>query len=1221
MHRVIEIYDFERTVVIDDRTYPASALLEDEDGVRAFLHPGRVRVRDWLREAPSYLLEPREGTVVAVTAAAFSESRDSLGDQFYVPRAKDEIVFDHMPMYTEVVRRVITAPEIVPVTSGSGLVHLHTHSEYSPLDGLSTVEEIVQTVVEMDHWAVGISDHGYVPGHPDLAKSSDKHGIKPVYGLEAYFVDDRISRPEGPEDVKRLRDYYHLVLFAKTQQGLFNLWAMSTESHSDGFYGKPRIDWDTLARHREGIVATTACLRGPLSHKALLDGRDDIAMANLSRLLEIYGDDLFIEIHANQLPEQIKVNQALVGMAKSVGVPMVVAVDSHYPKKDDVLAHRTWLSIQTDSDISDDSALFSGGQSYHLASEAEVRESLSYLNGSVVDEVISNSSLIASRCDATIKRRSVTPVFVKNGGPKRDEELLREVCESNWHLTEGRTHPDEVYRARFEEEMALLVEKGFCGYFNMVSDYCREARRQGILVGPGRGSGGGTLVGYLSEIISIDPVEADLLFARFLNKGRMELPDFDVDFPQSKKHIMQTYVAKKYGEDHVAVVGSITRLKSKGIVRDLARAMKSVLPENIYLDINRFSDLVEEAEADTAGLGVPWEDLWIQNEQVLTPFREKYPDLFAMADRLVGRVKTYGQHAAGMVISTDEPLTGRLPLRKSGSADHLVCQFDKDVVETLGFLKFDLLTLRNLDTIQETIDLIRERRGIEVNLYGWRDEYDDPQVWEEIGAGHTLGVFQIETPSSTPLVKRMKPVGLLELSDAITLVRPGPKNSGLTEIYLRRRAGQEPVSYPDERMEGFLASTWGAMIYQEQIMAACMVLAGYDETEADGVRSILGKKKVDKIPQAGAEFISRAVDHGMDRTAAEHLWAQMAEFAKYSFNKAHAYGYAVLAYWCAFLKVHYPVEFMAAALSTVDKGRAPDFIKEANRLGIKVLPPDINDSRLGYTVVDNTTIRFGLDSVKGVGQAGANGLLSGQPYTSFDDVIERMGPGADMGVIRILSHVGVFDSLVPNRRALETRLMVEKQGLDTICVFKTDAGVPLNEHDLPCRFDWANEPSPVNPKTGKRLKPKPVPKRCTKACRNYTAPEPRAYEDIEPYGEADILAIEQEVFGIPLSASPFDRLDPDDRSLLKRQAEAYDVAMEGSFLVAAVVTRVKPHKTKTGDPMGFVDFSTEVVDISAVCFPSIWEKYRKDLKPGALCLVDLSKNARGASLKAFTPVN
>lgn len=1184
--------------------------------------PVAIRAHHWAQASANgaagiVYVGPEEYT--AMLAATFMDEREENGPVYHPTGVWAP--FDEFPTYAQIV--TYQTPDV----EYGGFVHLHTHSEYSALDGLSTVDEIVNTVVENGDQAVAITDHGNPSAHPVLQVSADRAGIKPIFGIEAYFVDDRLSRPEkgDAEALARLKDYFHLILWAENSEGLKNLWAMSTESNRTGFYGKPRMDWEMLQTFSSGIIASTGCLRGPLSHNALMDDKEDVARARLARLLDIYEDRLYIELHSNQLEEQVKVNKGLVKLARDMRVPMVAAVDSHYAKPEDSLAHRTWLSIQTNSDISDDSSLFAGGQDYSLQPEAEVRKHLSYLGDDVVNEAISNTVRVAEMCDAKIESRSHTPIFSKgkDAGHEKDAARLLDLCLSNWHRTVGKRESQEVYQARFEREFNLLKNKQFCGYFLMVADYCNWARSQGILVGPGRGSGGGSLVAYLSGIVGIDPVEADLLFERFLTEGRTSLPDFDVDFPASKKQHLQEYVRDRYGEDHVAVVGSITKLKSKGIVKDLSRAMQSTLPPDSFMDLVKFSDFVKSAEADTAGLGMPWSDLWDQHGEELAPYREKYPDLFDMADRLVGRVKTYGQHAAGLVISTDESLTGALPMRRAGGDEdgHMVCQFDKDVLELLGFNKFDLLTLRTLDTIQGAIDLVKERRGHVVDPSEWTTEYEDPLVWEEVGAGHTLGIFQIETNASTPLVKQMKPASVSELAAAITLVRPGPKNSGLTKLYLDRRAGLSEVRYPDPRMESFLSDTYGAMIYQEQVMAACMVLAGYDSSEADAVRSLLGKKKVEKVQAAGKEFVARAVERGMTQENADILWAQMAEFAKYSFNRAHAFGYAVLAYWCAWLKFHYPVEFLTSALSTVDKDRTADFIKEARRLGLKVLPPDINESGSGFKA-STLAVRYGLDSIKGVGASAVDAIVPGQPYSSFDDFMERKGPGCNKGDVAKLARIGAFDSIEPNRRGLEEMLMADKTGVSTQCVFK-EIGF-LNEYNLPCHFDWEAEPAPVNERTGKKLKKKPPPKKCSKACRNYTAPPPISIQSIAPYTEADIRDIEMEMLGLYLSSTPFDRIPSDEREAFRAEAERQslaDMAPPGSrYTVACIVSSLRPHTSQNSKKMGFAKLDTEFTEIDTVVFSTPWQKYHKMMKPGTLGIADVFKTERGWALDEFMPI-
>lgn len=1220
----------ERTAQIGVRTYPVPCLVEDEDGIRLLVvaDADRLLANVWhlahAAGAVALAFAPEAGPLTEgqpwfwmLTETFMAERTEHHMTMSYVVPAAWSGPEDHLLTYRQMTASVHAEAEARQV-SASGFVHLHAHSEFSPLDGMSTVDEMVREAVADGQQALAVTDHSGCAGHPALQFACDEAGIKPIFGIEANFTDDRHRRgvesvdAEGKKvsDAKAvLADYTHLVMWAMDDDGLRNLWAMSTEANRDGFYGRPRLDWDTLAKFSEGVMASTACLRGPLA-QALLEGREEDARSILARLMGTFPDRLYVEVHTNTLPEQIRLNHLLVALAAEYDLPLIAAVDAHYPCKDDRETHQAWIAAQTNKDIQDDADLFAGGQHYHMATEAEVRAALAYLGPQVVDTAVGNTALVAERCNARIQGSPAAPIYSKVGGAQRDVDRLVEMCLGRWaKKVIGKPKDAAVYEARFEREMRLLIDKGFCGYFLMVADYCRAARAAGILVGPGRGSGGGSLVAYLADIVEIDPVDADLLFERFMTEGRTELPDFDVDFPASKRPWITNYIVDKYGEEYVVRVGTHIRLKNKGVVRDLARVLKTSMDLD-YRDIEAVSAIIDEAESDKAGLGMDWEDLWVQEEERLAPYRAKYPLLFGLADKMVGRLKSYGKHAAGLVITTGEPLTGRLPMRLAG--DDLVAEFDMKALEKIGLVKFDILTLRTLDTIQMAVDLVREQRGIAVDVYDWTEEYADPQVWEEIGDGHTMGIFQIETRSGAKMTREFKPTSLHELADVITLVRPGPKNSGLTATYLRRRAGGEPVTFPDPRLEEVLAKTFGCILYQEDLMATTMVLAGYDGVEADEVRSILGKKKVEKIPAAGRKFISQAVERGMDEDDCARLWEQMAEFAKYSFNRAHAYGYGVLGYWTAWLKFHYPVQFLAAVLSTVDKNRIPEFIAEARRMGYQVLPPDINESGVGFTA-SPLAVRYGLDNVKGVGEAGVQGVLAGQPYASFEDFLARKGSTAHSGVVKTLAAVGAFDSLVPDRRVLEATLEWESSADSGRCTFRDDTRNPL-----PCGFEWATEKDPPLIKSKGEWVPKPPPKRCTKACRNFTAPV-LDVSILRPYTDEEIRAKEMELLGVHLSGTPFDGV-PEEVLEQCRTADEVEAGPEGDYQVIAVLTKARKHITKTNKEMGFIGLFAQTGDLDVTVFTDEWARYRADLKPNALCLAVVRKNDRGLTLSNYHPI-
>lgn len=1252
MLRLLEEIDSSTLVTIGGRSYPAVCVVEnDESGQRWLIwnDAASVQPQAWLRAhaaGVSGIVVPQTEGFSMVTTERFMEERtESLGRyQFSFGSTTSTGTFPGTTMSN--VSLFVTPP---PVVKPSGFVHLHTHSDYSDWDGLQTVQEMIAAAVSDNQPAIALSDHGTCAGHPDLARLAAKAGIKPIFAIETYLVPDRFGRDA---DVK----YNHLILLAKTQTGLKNVWAASTEAYRDGLYdGKARLDWDTLARLKEGVICSTGCLSGPLS-QAILNEDEEKARANLARLQAIYGDDLFIEIHTNSLPEQKKVNEVLVQMAKEHGVPMLGVVDSHFATAEQGIDHKMWMACATRTTVTDDGEVFGFNGESWLLSEAEARDALSYLSPSVVDECITNTVVVAESCTATLGGKSIAPTFSKRSEQHpdpvaRDVDRLIDLCLAAWPTKViGKPDSVEVYEARFEREMRLLIDKQFCGYFLMVADYVRAAKQgrvdghasgkltgNPILVGPGRGSGGGSLVAYLSGITGVDPVEADLLFERFLTEGRTELPDFDVDFPASKKQDLLSYVRATWGEEYVATVGSHLRLKSKGIINSLSAARSEELPESAFLEFKQISKIIDQAEAGTAGLGLTWDELWAQEGEVLEPFRIKYPDFFEQCGRLVGRLKTYGKHAAGVVISTDEPLTGSLPLRKTedNGVTMMVTQFEKNALETLGLVKFDLLTIRTLDTVQMCVDLIREQRGIRVDVESWRDEYIDPQVWGEVAAAHTLGIFQIETGPGTALTRQMKPTNMAELADMITLVRPGPRRSGLTDKYLARRDGRETVSFPDPRMETVLAKTYGTLLYQEDIMAACMVLAGYDGNEADEVRSILGKKKVEKIPAAGGKFITAAVERGMVQQDAALLWGQMAEFAKYSFNRAHAYAYAVIGYWCAWLKFHYPVQFLTAVLSTIeDRDRIPAFITEARRMGYAVLPPDINASRNDFTG-SPLAVRYGFSALKGLGNAGKQ-IVEHQPFASYEDFIERVVKNPDlkvnMGQVATLARIGAFDSLVPNRRALEMAINDEKTGESTKCVHKNDllqiSMRPVSPKEgaqpLPCEFDWGSIPEVLG-RTGKPLKDqskRQPPTKCTKACRQYVASPGLDFDTIEPYTDFDIREIEHELLGVYLSSTPFDALDPDDREECRVNAESLEEGPDGTYVTAGLVTGVDIRKTKgSGEEYANVTIETEGGTFRTSAFDLWRSPVRDSIVKGRLAVVEIKKKAPFYNLVTYLGVS
>lgn len=1255
MYQLVEALGREHVEVdVAGRLMPLPCIADDPQGNRVLL------LAD-----PDTDLSERDQRTVAESGVAY---RLIPVEDFWFASVDGQewLEFPSPPTFANLFARAFEEPTEQPRPKGT-FVHLHTHTDASALDGYGRLDEIVEQVLADGQTALGTADHGNCAVHPEQAKICAENGLSPIFGMEAYLVEDRFRRTrvwyvktdeagreweiDNPEDYpeeerRKMRrtdskevmwGYQHITLWAMNDVGLRNLWAMSTEAYRDGLIGRePRLDYDTLRRHSEGVIASTGCLRGPLA-VPFLAGDEAQVQHNITRLMSIFEDRFYVEIHTNSLEDQRRVNQRGVEIARDYGLPLIACVDAHYARADQADEHRAWIAMQTDKSLEEETDLFQGNSDYHIMSEAEVREALAYLGPEVVEEAVSGTVALADRCTATIHGETDPPVFTRPSKEypdraariKRDEERLRAMCEERWEqviLPSVRLghYSEAEARERFEMEMTLLVLLGFCGYFLLVAEYVNWARSQGYLIGPGRGSGGASLVAWLAGITGLDPIRDRLVLGRFINEGRKSLPDFDVDFPSTAREPVKAHIVERWGEKHTLSIGTVQTVKPKAAIDGAMRVYAdSPVPKPTWNEIQAFKAAVDISDAAAAGTAVSWEKFVTDHEDLIEKMTAAYPEVMHLVENFVGRIRHYGKHPAGMVVSPDRDITD-LPMRVDENGNY-ISQFDMNALEAMGLVKFDILTLRTLDTLQQTIDLVKEQFGVTIDPSAWVEEYSDPQVWEDLSAGHTLGVFQIETTSGRKMTKNVQPKSVEDLAAAITIVRPGPWRSGLTDTYLDRRHGREPVSYVDDRLQGALEESYGVPIYQEQIMAICVILAGYTEAEADDVRRILGKKKVDQVAAAGSKFVAAATERGMDGKAAQTLWDQMAEFAKYGFNKAHADGYAVLGYWCAWLKVHFPQHYLTAVLSTVKSDRIPEFVGEARRIGYSVALPDVNASGVSFTP-EATQVRYGLSSVSGVGVPTAEHIIANRPYTSVEDFRERaMGTGSPVnaGHLRSLVHIGAFDGIITNRRALDMELAAEQDGSARACVFK-DIEV-VGPGGLPCTFDWDNEVDPPMQSRGRgRAKewfPKPPPKRCTVACRNYTPPPPIEHDQVEPYTEADIRLIEHDVLGVFLSSSPFDRLTEQDRATFMRASDVETGDEDAEYVVAAVIEGVRKKRDRRDQEMAFVTLDCQDGKLDAVVFASVFADVAPYLRSGDLVFVALWKTSRGLQVQDVVPAD
>jgi DNA polymerase-3 subunit alpha len=1063
-------------------------------------------------------------------------------------------------------------------------VQIHNHTEWSVLDGLSSVTEAAAKAAADGNPALAQTDHGTNAGCWDHQAACDAVGIKPVFGTEAYFRENRIIRPApGDREAQTALAYGdHLILLAMDDQGLRDLWEAGSEAHRTGYYHRPRMDWEVLERYGSRLIATSSCLGGIVSQD-LLQGREETALRKLLRLKDIFGDRFYLEIQANRLPDQVRLNEMLASAGKYLDIPLVAACDAHYPSESEAALHKLWMLCQT-------GRAQEGYWNYTpMLAEDQVREVLGYLDRDVVEASIAATTEIADRCNARIGGHFEPPVFTRGGTADDDARALRQMCEANWGKVAGAAAGERAYRDRLDREFEVVAGKGLAGCYLIVDDIVTWVRSQGWLVGPGRGSAAGSLMSYLLGITSTDPLRAGLLFERFLTPGREALPDFDLDFASSKRKAIQDYVTSLYGEDHVIRVGTVMRFGAKGILNKLFSVMAGRLPPDSAADARAIAHMIDEAQMGTAGLGLPWDE--IMAEQRIAEFAEKYRTVFSLAAILHGRIYAYGKHPAGLIISPGAPLTGAMPMRLDTGSRMMVGEWGYREAENLGLLKLDLLTLRTLDSLQGAIELVEARTGRRIDPRQWDAEHDDPQVYEEISAGHTPGMFQVETSLCTGYCERMRPASISDLADLTTYVRPGPRNSGAAEAYLRRRAGAEEVDYPHPLLKEALSRSYGLLLYQEDILQACRILGGYSDLEADGVRKILGKKLTDKIAAAGEEFTRRCAERGHDEEQIGKLWTAMAEFGKYAFNRAHGYSYATLSYWTAWMKVHYPVEMITAILSTLDKmDRMAAFATEARRLGITVLPPDVRVSDAGFAA-EGLSIRYGLKSIPGVGPAAITSISAGRPYRTLQEFRERSG--ADAGVTGALAKAGALDPLVTSRRGLVLMLQSDRDGSAARCVHKAPAA--KGPGGLPCTFDWASEPQPP-PRTGKTGKPlklivKPPPRRCTVACRRYSPPEAPAL-DMPEYSPAELFRMETEIYGTWLTPASFGRLDARQAGLrdqARQMGLAVAAAPPGTYTVAAVYGGHRSRLTRRGSTMWFVTLVTEAASIDVACFSPLRE--------------------------------
>jgi DNA polymerase-3 subunit alpha len=866
-------------------------------------------------------------------------------------------------------------------------VHTHVHSDYSLLDGAAKVRDLVAAAARHEQPALALTDHGNLCGAVDFDKTCQKAGIKPLVGIEAYVAPhSRFDRQKNPVAA------HHLILIAQDETGYRNLIKLSTRSFTEGFYYVPRIDKELLAAHADGLICQSACLSGEAAYYARHDDARRATQAALE-MRDIFGDRYYLEIQRNGTEGQEPVNQILLAIARAHDIPVVASQDVHYVDPEDADAHEVKTCIGMGRTLADNKLKHAGVLCFRGTDHM-------YETFRDVEFAVRNTVELASRCDLRLELGTQRlPRFDPPGGAD-PVTWFRRLCLEGVRKRYGDPLPDAV-RQRLEYEQGVIEQMGFVPYFLITADFVAFARREGIPVGPGRGSAAGSIVAYALGITAVDPLEYDLIFERFLNPARISMPDIDIDFCKDGRERVIRYVQEKYGgPDCVSHIITFGRLAARAVIRDVGRVLEVPLRE-----VDALAKKVPNGPKATLK-GALEADPDLRKEVEGNP---EYKRLIDVALKLEGMNRNAGKHAAGVVVG-DGPLEQYVPLYRVG--DDLTTQFSMDVLEQIGLLKMDFLGLRTLTIIAKTLENVR-RGGCEPPDMETLP-LDDADTYRMLAEGEALGVFQVEGSGMREVLRKLRPTCFDDLATIVALYRPGPMGSGMMDMYIERKNGREEVTYPHPLLEPILEETQGVVVYQEQVMRITNVLAGFEMSEADNLRKAMGKKKPELLAKFREKFVDGCEVNGLPREQAEEIWNQLEHFAGYGFNKCHTVPYGMITYQTAYLKRHHPREFMAALLTCemADMDKLTEYVEEARRMGIDVLPPDVSCSDWEFTV-ERENVRYGLAAIKGVGQAAAEAIVASRPaggYRSVFDLCERVDHNrANRATIESLVRAGALD--------------------------------------------------------------------------------------------------------------------------------------------------------------------------------------------------------------------
>ena len=1028
-------------------------------------------------------------------------------------------------------------------------VHLHTHTEYSLFDGISRIPDLVAHVKEMGQTAIAITDHGSMYGAVYLYNECKKQGIKPIIGCEIYITQNsRFQVPPGREKL------YHLILLAENNEGYHNLVKICSRAWTEGFHNKPRADHDLLRKYHKGLIALSACVGGELP-QAILSGDMDKAHEVIKFYIDTFGrDNYFIELQNHRLPEEARVRPVLADLAKEYGIGLVATNDFHYVRKEDAASQEIKLCISTGKTLDDPEHFHFANDEFYCKSGEEMRSILGGYEGA-----IENTARIAERCNVTFTfGEHKLPAFDVPEG-ETAKTYLRKLCEKAIPERYGQKTPEVMNRLNYE--LGIIDRMGFSDYFLIVMDFIHFAKTHGIPIGPGRGSAAGSIVSYLLHITELDPLEFDLLFERFLNPERVSMPDIDTDLCYRGRGRVIKYLAHKYGEDHVAQIITFSTLAARAVIRDVGRVMNLPLR-----DVDKIAKMIPQ------GPGVTLEKTLESSHEFKSAY-ETNPTVHTLIDhclKLEGLSRQAGTHAAGVVICS-APVDDFVPIQLT-QENFIQTQYEKDQVEKLGLLKMDLLGLRNLTVIQDTVDMIKENRNIDLDVR--KIPYKDKATSEMLCQGDTIGVFQSESSGYTNLLMQLVPDAFQDLIPMVALYRPGPLGSGMAEDFIKRKHGKIPVEYPHPMLEPVLKETYGVILYQEQVMRIASVMGGFSLGQADLLRRAMGHKESDVLLAQRQAFLEGAEKQGVSSEVANHVFDLMVHFAGYGFNKSHSVCYAWIAWQTAYLKAHFRPEFMAAMMTCYngDRGKVSRYIANSRKHGVKLVAPNVNRSRASFAASGNT-ILFGLSGIQHLGDAAVESIIEARekdgPFTSLSDFLERVdGRTVNARACESLIKCGALDDLGANR----------PQMLEALPQAMSNAAM-VREDRQSGQISLFGQSEPVHEVAYKPL------------------PDASAREKID---------WERQLLGFYVSGHPLDRFKNEMKQcvpLSELEGEGR-VTLDGKLItVGGIINHVKGMVTKKGAPMGYITLEDFTGEIEVVVFPSAWEKYRELLRNDAAILL------------------